>query len=115
MLSRASSGESFSSSFFSAGITRISLDSLRCLPREPFDFIHNPVQLVGKRGSTCLYEDIEHRPVVPQRPFLPSLKPFPDLLAQVAVVAEDAARVVEFVGSADEPVNRPGFPGDSIT
>ena len=39
---------------------RTLLASLRCLPREPFKFADNPVQLVDKRRPACLDEDIEH-------------------------------------------------------
>ena len=55
-------------------------------------------------------EDIERRSVVPQRPFFAGHKPLPDFLAQVAVVDQDTASVVEFVGGDDEPDRRGRFP-----
>ena len=87
----------------------VTYESGGCLA-SPFKFADNLAQFVDKRRPACLDEDIEHRSVVPQRPFFAGHKPLPDFLAQVAVVAEDAARVVEFVGGDDEPDRRERFP-----
>ena len=52
---------------------------------------------------------VTRSPKTTQRRFPAALKPLPNLLTQVAVIAEDATRVVEFVGGADEPDRRRSF------
>ena len=71
------------------------LDTLEQVVADQVTFVH-------KRRPAWLDECLHHRPVIPKRPFPATHEALPDFLAQSPVIAENAARIVELVGGADE-------------
>src|SRR5579875_1619673 len=82
--------------------------SLVCNLGKPFQFRNSARELLDKSAGMGLAEDLYELPVVPERAFPAALETLPHRLAVVEEIAEDAAGVVQLIGSGDAKDFRAG-------